>query len=100
MIYWLQCFQTCDWKQFLFVELNKKKGSISFKTTGGQSLLVKQKRFVNVFPNGAMKIFDVIYVLGFTKNLLFVSIMTEKWYITMFDDIKCLIFNDSKHVVG
>ncbi len=40
--------------------------------------MVKQKRFVNVFPNGAMKIFDIIYVLGFTKNLLFVGIMTEK----------------------
>ncbi len=83
-----------------FVELNNKKGSISFKTTGGQSLVVKWKGFVNVSPNGAMKIFDVIYVSGFTKNLLFVGIMVEKWYITMFDDTKCLIFKDSKHIVG
>jgi hypothetical protein len=47
-----------------------------------------------------MKIFDVIYVLGLTKNPLFVGIMVEKWYIKMFDDIKCLIFNDSKHIIG
>ncbi len=40
--------------------------------------MVKGKGFVNVFPNGEIKIFDVIYVLGFTKNLLFVGIMVEK----------------------
>lgn len=53
--------------------------------------MVKRKGFVNVSPNGAMKIFDVIYVLGLTKNPLFVGILAKKWYITMFDDTKCLI---------
>ena len=50
--------------------------------------------------NGEIKLHEVLYVPGVTKNLLLVRSFCQHGYILVFDDKQCLILKDRDKIVG
>jgi len=77
----------------IFKELNKS--NISKVIIGnGEQLAVKGTKIVSIKTHSGIKlIFDVLYVLEITKNLLSVAQLLEKGYKVSFENKVCVIKN-------
>jgi hypothetical protein len=75
----------------VFANLKYQNGSAYVKTIGEQSLVVQGRGSINLScVNGEIKISNIMYVLGLSKNLSSIGCIVDKDFVLIFDDIKCL----------
>ena len=83
---------TGDLTKFQSGYIEKALGTVS--TASGQNLPVAAVGTMELANNGEIKLHEVLYVPGVTKNLLSVRSFCQHGYNLVFDDKQCLILKD------